>query len=52
MTRIEKYGIFCRSWEGGWSNHPNDKGGATMRGNCNGHDNHVEPDKTEEDDDA
>lgn len=32
MTRIEKYGIFCRSWEGGWSNHPNDKGGATMRG--------------------
>lgn len=32
MERIEKYGIFCRSWEGGWSNHPNDKGGATMRG--------------------
>lgn len=32
MTKIEKYGIFCRSWEGGWSNHPNDKGGATMRG--------------------
>lgn len=32
MTRIEKYGTFCRSWEGGWSNHPNDKGGATMRG--------------------
>jgi lysozyme family protein len=32
MTRIEKYGIFCRSWEGGWSNHPNDKGGATMCG--------------------
>ena len=32
MTRIEKYGIFCRSWEGGWSNHPNDKGGATMKG--------------------
>lgn len=32
MTKIEKYGIFCRSWEGGWSNHPNDKGGATMKG--------------------
>lgn len=32
MERIEKYGIFCRSWEGGWSNHPNDKGGATMKG--------------------
>jgi len=32
MTKIEKYGIFCRSWEGGWSNHPNDKGGATMCG--------------------
>ena len=32
MTRIEKYGIFCRSWEGGWSNHPNDKGGTTMKG--------------------
>lgn len=32
MTRIEKYGTFCRSWEGGWSNHPNDKGGATMKG--------------------
>lgn len=32
MTKIEKYGIFCRSWEGGWSNHPNDKGGATMQG--------------------
>ena len=32
MTRIEKYGIYCRSWEGGWSNHPNDKGGATMTG--------------------
>ena len=32
MERIEKYGIYCRSWEGGWSNHPNDKGGATMRG--------------------
>ena len=32
MTKIEKYGIFCRSWEGGWSNHHNDKGGATMKG--------------------
>lgn len=32
MTRIEKYGIYCRSWEGGWSNHPNDKGGPTMTG--------------------
>lgn len=32
MTRIEKYGIFCRSWEGGYSNHPNDKGGPTMKG--------------------
>lgn len=32
MTRIEKYGIFCRSFEGGWSNHPNDSGGATMKG--------------------
>lgn len=32
MTKIEKYGIFCRSWEGEWSNHPNDKGGATMKG--------------------
>ena len=32
MERIEKYGIFCRSWEVGWSNHPNDKGGATMKG--------------------
>lgn len=31
-TRIEKYGIFCRSFEGGWSNHPNDSGGATMKG--------------------
>lgn len=32
MEKIEKYGIFCRSFEGGWSNHPNDKGGATMKG--------------------
>ena len=32
MERIEKYGIFCRSFEGGWSNHPNDSGGATMKG--------------------
>ena len=32
MERIEKYGIFCRSWEGGWSKHPNDPGGATMNG--------------------
>ena len=32
MEKIEKYGKFCRSWEGGWSNHPNDKGGATMKG--------------------
>lgn len=32
MKRIEKYGIFCRSWEGGWSNNPNDSGGATMKG--------------------
>ena len=32
MKKIEKYGMFCRSWEGGWSNHPNDPGGATMRG--------------------
>ncbi len=32
MERIEKYGIYCRSWEAGWSNHPNDKGGATMCG--------------------
>ena len=32
MTKIEKYGIYCRSWEGGWSNHPNDSGGATMKG--------------------
>lgn len=32
MERIEKYGIFCRSWEGGFSNHPNDSGGATMKG--------------------
>jgi lysozyme family protein len=32
MERIEKYGIFCRSYEGGWSNHPNDSGGATMKG--------------------
>ena len=32
MTRIEKYGVFCRSWEGGWSNNPNDSGGATMMG--------------------
>lgn len=32
MTRIEKYGVFCRSFEGGWSNHPNDSGGATMKG--------------------
>lgn len=32
MERIEKYGIFCRSWEGGWSNHPDDAGGATMKG--------------------
>lgn len=32
MTRIEKYGTFCRSFEGGWSNHPNDSGGATMKG--------------------
>lgn len=32
MTRIEKYGMFCRSYEGGWSNHPNDSGGATMKG--------------------
>ena len=32
MTRIEKYGTFCRSYEGGWSNHPNDSGGATMKG--------------------
>ena len=32
MERIEKYGIFCRSWEGGFSNHPSDPGGATMKG--------------------
>ena len=32
MERIEKYGIFCRSYEGGYSNHPNDKGGPTMAG--------------------
>ena len=32
MERIEKYGKFCRSFEGGWSNHPNDSGGATMKG--------------------
>ena len=32
MEKIEKYGKYCRSWEGGWSNHPNDKGGATMKG--------------------
>ena len=32
MERIEKYGIFCRSWEGGWSKNPNDPGGATMKG--------------------
>ena len=32
MEKIEKYGKFCRSWEGGWSNHPKDPGGATMKG--------------------
>ena len=32
MSKIEKYGIFCRSWEGGWSDNPNDSGGATMKG--------------------
>ena len=32
MEKIEKYGKFCRSWEGGWSNNPNDSGGATMKG--------------------
>lgn len=32
MERIEKYGIFCRSWEGSFANHPSDPGGATMKG--------------------
>ena len=32
MEKIEKYGKFCRSWEGRWSRNPNDKGGATMKG--------------------
>lgn len=32
MEKIEKYGNFCRSWEGRWSNNPKDKGGATMKG--------------------
>lgn len=32
MERIEKYGVFCRSFEGGWANDPDDAGGATMKG--------------------
>ena len=32
IEKIEKYSEYCRSWEGGWSDNPNDKGGATMRG--------------------
>ncbi|MBQ3364044.1 MAG: hypothetical protein IJG42_08870 [Muribaculaceae bacterium] len=32
MSKIEKYGVFCRSWEGGWSDNPHDHGGATMKG--------------------
>lgn len=32
MERIEKYGEFCRSWEGGFANDPDDSGGATMKG--------------------
>lgn len=32
MTRIEKYSRFCKSFEGGWANDPDDAGGATMKG--------------------
>ena len=32
MAKIEQLVPIIRRWEGGFSNHPNDKGGATMRG--------------------
>lgn len=32
MARIDILAPFILSWEGGFSNHPNDKGGATNRG--------------------
>ena len=32
MAKIEILAPFILSWEGGFSNHPNDKGGATNKG--------------------
>lgn len=32
MKRIEKLAIFIRSWEGGYSNIPQDSGGPTNKG--------------------